>query len=413
MAGWICNGVPKNGDRSFSLNSKQDHESHLNYATHCEICGLPKELVIETDERNDKRHLGVQIALLTGAIVALSVLAIGYLIRPATCLYGQIRVNGKCIAVNSRSVKPTSPNNSERSSPSNPNSANSIETFSSLAAVSNVPTMKARYGGSTSFARLRTDRIVGLIAMAQPGFELIYVEPPSGQKPGSSSGIKMLLDGQLSFAQSSRPLQEEEYNAAKNRGFSLEQKAVAIDGIAVFVNPQLSLPGLSLSQLKDIYTGKITNWEQVGGLDLAISLVSRDPKAGGTPEYFQETILDRQQFAKSIKTYARDSTDLIRKVANTPGAIGYATAAEVCHQSIIKSLAIVTQAQQNFVNPCDGKQVNQLAIANNFYPITRRLFVIIKRDSTIDEQAGISYLNLLLSEEGQQLIEDAGLVRIR
>lgn len=413
MAGWICNGVPKNGDRSFSLNSKQDHESYLNYGTHCEICGLPKESVKEIDEGNDKRPLGAQIALLTGAIVALSVLAIGYLIRPTTCLYGQIRVNGKCIAINSRSVEGNQPNNSERSSPLNPNSATSVAIIPTLAAVTNVPTMKARYGGSTSFAPLRTDRIIGLIAMAQPGFELIYVEPPNGQKPGSTSGIKMLLDGQVSFAQSSRPLQEEEYNAAKNRGFSLEQKAVAIDGIAVVVNPQLSLPGLSLSQLKDIYTGKITNWQQVGGLDLAISLVSRDPKAGGTPEYFQETVLARQQFAKSIKTYARDTTDLIRKVAHTPGAIGYATAAEVCNQSIIKSLPIAKLPQQNFVNPCDAKQVNQLAIANNFYPITRRLFVVIKRDSTIDEQAGISYVNLLLSEEGQQLIEEAGLVRIR
>jgi phosphate transport system substrate-binding protein len=412
VAGWICNCVLKNGDRSFSLNFKQDRQSYFNYGTHCEICGLPKESVIANDEHSEKCPLGAQIALLTGAIVALSVLAIGYLMRPATCLYGQTRINGKCVAVNSNSVKPTSPNNSERSSPLNPN-ANSIETFSSLAAVFNVPTMKARYGGSTSFAPLRTDRIVGLIAMAQPGFELIYVEPPSGHKPGSSSGIKMLLDGQLSFAQSSRPLREEEYNAAKNRGFSLEQKAVAIDGIAVFVNPQLSLPGLSLSQLKDIYTGKITNWEQVGGLDLAVNLVSRDPQSGGTPEYFQETVLDRQQFAKAIKTYARDSTDLIRKVAHTPGAIGYATTAEICNQSIVKSLAIATQAKQNFVNPCDGKQVNQVAIANNLYPITRRLFVIIKRDSTIDEQAGISYVNLLLSEEGQQLIEEAGLVRIR
>jgi phosphate transport system substrate-binding protein len=63
--------------------------------------------------------------------------------------------------------------------------------------------------------------------------------------------------------------------------------------------------------------------------------------------------------------------------------------------------------------PCDDKQVNQVAIVNNIYPITRRLFVIIKRDGRLDEQAGFAYVNLFLSEEGQQLVEEAGLARIR
>jgi phosphate transport system substrate-binding protein len=405
--------MPKNGDRSFDLDSIQPHESYLNYGTHCEVCGLPKNSVISINESKDERPLGVPIALAIGALVTLSVLTIGYLIRPQNCPYGQKQVNGNCVALNSKgdlSLPSSQTQSSEQKPTSNSFSLSPVSTF---AAVPNVPAMKARYGGSISFAPLRTDEIVQRIATAQPGYELTYIEPLGGQKPGSGAGIQMLLEGQLSFAQSSRPLQDKEYNAAKNRGFLLEQEAVAIDGIAIFVNSQLPIPKLTVSQLKAIYMGKITNWKQLGGFDLKITPFSQDPRAGGTAAYFQESILDRQPFATSVQTDLRDNTSLLRQVASTAGGIGYATASEVCHQGTIKILAIAKEAKQNFVTPCDGKQVDRVVIANDSYPITRRLFVILKKDGALDEQAGVAYVNLLLSEEGQQIIEQAGFVRIR
>jgi phosphate transport system substrate-binding protein len=69
----------------------------------------------------------------------------------------------------------------------------------------------------------------------------------------------MLLDGQLTISQSSRPIETKEFEEAKTKGFELEQVAVAIDGIAFYVDPQLSIPGLTVAQIKDIFTGKITN----------------------------------------------------------------------------------------------------------------------------------------------------------
>jgi phosphate transport system substrate-binding protein len=198
----------------------------------------------------------------------------------------------------------------------------------------------------------------------------------------------MLLDGQLSVAQSSRSLKPEELAEAKSRGFTLEQIPVAIDGIALYVSRQLSIPGLTLAQIKDIYTGKITNWNQVGGPNLAITPLSRNPQDGGTPES-------------------------IRKAANTPGGIGYATASEVCNQEMVKPIPIARGANQGFVSPCEGKLVNKPVFANDTYPITRRLFAIVKRDGKLDEQAGVAYANLLLSEEGQQIVDRAGLVPIR
>ncbi|QLE57348.1 PstS family phosphate ABC transporter substrate-binding protein [Nostoc sp. TCL26-01] len=279
-----------------------------------------------------------------------------------------------------------------------------------LTKVPDVPQGIFRYGGSTSFAPLRNPNIVARIRQAHPDYSLVYTEPPPGNKPGSGIGIKMLIDGQLSFSQSSRPVKDAEYNAAKLRFFQLEQIPVAIDGIAIYINPQVSIPGLTVSQIKDIFTGKITNWQQINGPDLAITPISRDPKDGGTPEFFQETVLEKANFSNSVQPYIRDTTSGIKKVAKISGAIGYATASEVCDQSLVKTLAIARSNNQNFVAPCIGKKVNKADFSQDIYPITRRLFVVIKRDGKIDEKSGLAYANMLLTDEGQEIVNQVGLV---
>jgi phosphate transport system substrate-binding protein len=188
---------------------------------------------------------------------------------------------------------------------------------------------------------------------------------------------------------------------------------VAIDGIALYVNPQLSILGLTVSQVKDIFTGTVTNWSQVGGPNLEIKPFSRDPQDGGTPEYFEEKVMSEESLAESVQPYVRDTTDSLRQVASTPGGIGYATASEVCNQSLVRPLPLAKGETQTFVSPCQGKQVNLADFANDAYPITRRLFVVIKRDGSSDEQAGVAYVDMLLSDEGQQLVEQAGLVPLR
>ncbi|NJL10145.1 MAG: hypothetical protein HC908_08185, partial [Calothrix sp. SM1_7_51] len=147
--------------------------------------------------------------------------------------------------------------------------------------------------------------------------------------------------------------------------------------------------------------------------DLKITPVSRDPQDGGTPEYFQEKILGDEPFASSIQPYPTNTTASLQKVAKTSGAIGYATASEVCNQQIIRSLPIAKDTSQPFVASCNGRQVNQTDFAKDIYPITRRLFIILKRDGKLDEQGGVAYVNLLLSDEGQKLVNQVGLVSIR
>lgn len=301
---------------------------------------------------------------------------------------------------------------------SSPNSSSGLANFSQ---VKNVPSGLFNYGGSTTWAPIRLE-IEPLIAGAWPEFRLRYVDPTTGS-PGSGSGIRMLLSDQLAFAQSSRPLNDQELQAAQSRGVRLVAVPVAIDGIAFAIHPSLQIPGLAVSQIVEIYTGKITNWSQVGGPNLAITPYSRRPEDGGTVEYFIEEVLNKQNLATNVQM-ARDTTDGIRKVAANPGGIYYASAPEIVGQCTVsylplksKSGAWISPYQPPFVPesqcPVQRNTLNQAAFQSGDYPITRRLFVIIKQNGQIDQQAGEAYANLLLTDQGQAAIAQAGYVRLR
>lgn len=100
-------------------------------------------------------------------------------------------------------------------------------------------------------------------------------------------------------------------------------------------------------------------------------------------------------------------------MAVKPGGIGYATASEVCNQSTVKSLPIAANTGQTAIFPCNREKPNLNVFLGDQYPISRRLFVIIRQDGTLDEEAGIAYANILLSDEGQELVQQAGMVPLR
>jgi phosphate transport system substrate-binding protein len=311
-------------------------------------------------------------------------------------------------------------------SASNANSAQDNSTAlsqpDSFASIENVPSGLFSYGGSTTWAPIRKE-VDSIVQAANPGFELRYTEAIHGT-PGSGTGIRMLLQGQLAFVQSSRPLTDKEYQEARLHGFGLKQIPVALDAIAIAVHPNLGIPGLTLHQIRDIYMSKITNWKQVGGPNLTITPYSRNPMAGGTPRYFADEVLNGGSFGKTVK-YVYSTTDGIRKLSITPGGIYYASATEIVPQCEIRSLPIThLQHSTKFVSPYIGplttaqhcserkNQLNQAAFRTGEYPLTRQLFVIVKQDGLIDQQAGEAYSNLLLTNEGQKLITKAGFVRI-
>jgi serine/threonine protein kinase len=105
--------------------------------------------------------------------------------------------------------------------------------------VQGVPSGLFNYGGAHSFAALNSDFMKNAINRAYPDFRLRYTEPITGN-PGSGTGINMLIDGQLTLAQSARPLEDADYSKAKARGFTLEQVPIAIDGVVFYVNLSLN-----------------------------------------------------------------------------------------------------------------------------------------------------------------------------
>jgi phosphate transport system substrate-binding protein len=289
--------------------------------------------------------------------------------------------------------------------------------------VQNVPSGLFTYGGSTTWAPIRKE-VDKVIENDLPQFRLRYTDPTTGA-PGSGTGIKMLLNSQLAFSQSSRSLKAEEQQQAQQLGFKLKEIPVAIDGIAIAVNPNLNVSGLTLAQLKDIYTGRLNNWKQLNGPALAIAPYSRRLEDGGTIEFFVENVLEKEKFGSNVQ-FIPTTTQALREVAKNPGGIYYASAPEVVGQCSVKSLPLGRKFDElvaPYISPfiplseCPQKrnQLNGDAFQSGKYPITRRLFVIVKENENnqSDQKAGEAYANLLLSDQGQELIAKTGFVRIR
>jgi phosphate transport system substrate-binding protein len=295
------------------------------------------------------------------------------------------------------------------------------QTFAKIA---NVPSGLFRYGGSTTWAPIRAEAD-SIIKAVYPQFRLTYTDPVTGT-PGTDTGIRMLIDNQLVFSQASRSIKSEEYQQAQQKGFTLKEIPVAIDGIAVAVHPNLDIPGLTVSQLKDIYTGKVTNWNQLGSKqNLKIVPLSRNLEDGGTVEFFVKNVLGNEKLSANVQLTA-NTTQALRKISQKPGSIYYASAPEIVGQCGVKPVPIgrkpdklIPPYQEPFVplSECSRRrnQVNTQAFQRqeNQYPITRQLFVIVKQNGQTEQLAGEAYANLLLTNQGQELIMKAGFVRIK
>lgn len=286
-----------------------------------------------------------------------------------------------------------------------------------------------RYGGSTSWAPIR-EKFEEAIKTSHPQFKLHYTDS-STEAPGSGTGIKMLLNDELDFSLSSRSLTDLERQKAKQQGFKLQQIPVLIDGVAIAINPDLDIPGLTITQLRDIYTGKIRNWEEVGGAHLPITVYSRHPEESGTVEFFKHKVLRDKSFGNNVK-FLNITTKALKKVGIEPGAIYYASASEVVPQCSVKSLAIgeksdqfITPYKQPFIPlsqcPNPRNKVNLQAFQTHIYPISRPLYIITKINKGIKfdtiqykdkHKAAIAYAKLFETNQGHRLIKEAEFIPI-
>jgi phosphate transport system substrate-binding protein len=213
---------------------------------------------------------------------------------------------------------------------------------------------------------------------------------------GSGTGIASLINGTMDIANASRKIKDEEIDEARANGIELVEHIIAGDAIAVIVHPDNPVSELTLQQISDIYSGKISNWSEVGGEDRPIVKLSRETNSG-THVYFLETVLrlgskeDKTLF--SMDTLLLPSSEgIIAEVRQNPNAIGYDGLGCVPHD--VKKIAIAKSAGEPYVLP-SVETVN-----DKTYPIARDLYMY-----TAGEPTGIikEYLDWILSPEAQEI----------
>jgi len=224
---------------------------------------------------------------------------------------------------------------------------------------------------------------------------------------GSGTGIAALMNGTVDIANASRQIKAEETDAARANGIDPVEHVIARDAIAVIVNPENPVNRLTLQQISDIYSGKISNWTEVGGEDRPIVRLSRETNSG-THVYFLETVLRLGQ--KDNKTlFSRNtlllpsSEGIIAEVRQNPNAIGYDGLGYVPDD--LKMIAIAKQPGGEYVLP-SVETVN-----NATYPIARDLYMY-----TAGEPTGLvkTYLEwIMTSDEAQNIVQELGFVPIK
>ena len=281
-----------------------------------------------------------------------------------------------------------------------------IKLVKAIRDVKNVPTGTFPYSGDGYFASLLKAGLIREIVTAFPSFESRYTVPTDND-PSYSVAIDMLLQREIDFVFNGRPLTASEHNKAKLQGVTLTETAIAIDGIVFYTNLESTVSKLTISELLAIFRGDITNWKELGGKDLAI-----------IPVILSKENVESLGFGVGDGVniqYAPNHTLAVRKVIDTPGAIGYASASLVQNQSLLKFLSLGQPSSVNpqvvdYVSPFmpDG-QPNKQAFEQGFYPLTRELN-LVSISYSISQTAGQAIANMLLTEQGQNIVDRAGFV---
>jgi len=237
-----------------------------------------------------------------------------------------------------------------------------------------------------------------VLPIAQLTAEVFMEQNPdidiSVQGGGSGVGITSLIEGTTDIADSSREIKDKEIKRAKDAGIEPFENIVAKDGIAVVVHPSNIKNYLTTEQIKAIYTGRISNWSELGGQDTKIVVISRDTSSG-TYEAFEKLALDKEKVRPdALITASNQAVNLT--VAQTPGAIGYLGLGYLTKK--VKPVSV------------DGIKCSKQTVISGQYPLSRPLYMYTNsRPSGIVKQ----YIDYVLGPEGQKLVEEQGFVGIR
>ncbi len=239
-------------------------------------------------------------------------------------------------------------------------------------------------GGSTSVEKAAKTALEEFVAL-NPEVTFEY------DATGSSAGIKNVKDGTYKIGFSSRELKDEEKQG-------IEYKVIALDGIALVVNPNNKVENITLEQIKGIFTGEIKNWSELGGADADIVVVSRE-NGSGTRGAFEEIakigeLLTEKAIIKS------GNGEVASYVAGEPNAIGYTSFVTLeSNTDKIKGLQVET------VKPV---VVN---VQNQTYKLSRPFIMVY--DSNKVNEAEKAFIDFLFTEEGQDSLEEAGAIKLK
>lgn len=210
---------------------------------------------------------------------------------------------------------------------------------------------------------------------------------------GSSVGVQAVGEGTADIGMASRELKD----AEKESYPDLVQHVVAKDGIALIINTENPVESLTVEQVRMIYTGEITSWNEVGGNDAEIVVVGRD-SASGTRASFEELVMDKQEFVATM--LEKNSNGAIQQtIAGTPGAIGYV------------GLGYVDETVKGVKMDVDGTLVDPTVenVIAGTYPIARELNMFTKGEAT---GLAATFIGFILSDEGQAIVEEEGFVPV-
>ena len=205
---------------------------------------------------------------------------------------------------------------------------------------------------------------------------------------GSGSGIQAVSEGRCDIGLSSRALKDEE------KASGLVGTTVALDGIAIIVNPENPVSDLSVEQIASIYTGEITNWKDVGGNDAEIVLIGREA-GSGTRDGFESITgtEDKCQYRQELTS----TGDVITAVSQNPDAIGYASLASI--KDTVKALNV------------DGVTPSEATVKDGSYKV-QRPFVLVTVDGKDLSPAAQAFFDYATSSDAASIIAKAGAVAV-
>ena len=206
---------------------------------------------------------------------------------------------------------------------------------------------------------------------------------------GSGSGITAVSEGRCDIGLASRALKDDE------KASGLKETVLALDGIAIIVNPENKVSDLSIEQIAKIYTGEITNWKDVGGKDAEIVVIGREA-GSGTRDGF-ESITKTAEKCK-YRQELTSTGDVITTVAQNPDAIGYASLASV--KDTVKAVDV------------DGVTPTEETVKNGSYKIQRPFVLVTKNDVALSDAAQ-AFFDYVTSEKANEIIASAGAIPVK